>query len=116
VAQRRLLGDAKVARVLAASIPPLERIDVAVEPRVVNGQQGASSHDRDGRLITTWTLDILDGQIHMVRAVLNPTSSGTWARWRTPGRSAREAEQARRGRGAAARSEFREGGAGVGRR
>jgi RNA polymerase sigma-70 factor (ECF subfamily) len=90
-----------VARVLAASVPSLERSGVVVEPRSVNGQQGSSSHGRDGRLTITWTLDILDGQIYMVPTVLNPDKLGHLGPVADPWTVAREAEQARLGRGGA---------------
>jgi len=96
-----VVGAEKVARVLAASLPPLARIGVVVEPRLVNGQQGAIFRDRDGRLITAWTLDILDGQIHMIRAVLNPDKLGHLGPVADPWTVAREATQARRGDAAA---------------
>jgi RNA polymerase sigma-70 factor, ECF subfamily len=96
-----VVGAEKVARVLAASLPPLARIGVVVEPRLVNGQQGAIFRDRDGRLITAWTLDILDGQIHMLRAVLNPDKLGHLGPVADPWTVAREATQARRGDAAA---------------
>jgi RNA polymerase sigma-70 factor, ECF subfamily len=92
-----VVGAEKVARVLATSSPPLARIGVVVEPRSVNGQQGAVFRDRDGRLITTWTLDILDGQIQMIRAVLNPDKLGHLGPVADPWAVAREANQARRG-------------------
>jgi RNA polymerase sigma-70 factor (ECF subfamily) len=92
-----VVGAEKVARVLAASLPPLERIGVVVEPRSVNGQQGAVFRDRDGRLITTWTLDVLDGRIQMIRAVLNPDKLGHLGPVADPWALAREANQARRG-------------------
>jgi hypothetical protein len=49
-----------VARVLAAIIPPLVRIGIGVEPHQVNGQPGAIFRDRDGQVLNTLTLDILD--------------------------------------------------------
>lgn len=53
----------------------------------VNGQPGAIFRDRDGKVLNTLALDILDGQIQTIRSVINPTSSGTWVRWQAPGRS-----------------------------
>ncbi len=38
----------------------------------VAGGPGAIFRDRDGNVIDTWTLDILDGQIQAIRTVLNP--------------------------------------------
>jgi hypothetical protein len=56
-------GAENVARVLAALISPFVGIGGAVEPRQVNGQPGAIFRDRDGKVVNTWTLDILGGQI-----------------------------------------------------
>jgi RNA polymerase sigma-70 factor (ECF subfamily) len=67
-----ILGAGNVARVLAAMVPPFVQLGVVVEPREVNGQPGAILRDRDGKVINTWVLDILEGQIQMIRAVINP--------------------------------------------
>jgi hypothetical protein len=36
--------------------------------------------DRDGKVLNTLALDVVDGQIQGIRLVINPTSSRTWAR------------------------------------
>jgi RNA polymerase sigma-70 factor (ECF subfamily) len=61
-----------VARVLSVIVSPFARIGVVVEPHEVNDQPGAIFRDRDGRVINTWTLDILDGRIQTIRSVVNP--------------------------------------------
>ena len=73
---RGVTGAQKVARVLATAVSQLFRVGVVVEPRQVNGQPGAIFRDRDGKVITTWTLDVLDGQIQTIRAVMNPDKLG----------------------------------------
>jgi RNA polymerase sigma-70 factor, ECF subfamily len=73
---RGVTGAVNVARVLAAIVPPFVRIGVRVEPHEVNGQPGAIFRDRDAHVLTTWTLDILDGQIETIRAVMNPDKLG----------------------------------------
>lgn len=65
-------GAASVARVLSGMQAPFDRIGATFEPHVVNGQPGAIFRDRDGQIITTWTLDITNGRIQTIRAVLNP--------------------------------------------
>jgi len=82
--------------VLASMFPWLVRIDVAMEPREVNGQPGAIFRDRDGKVLSTLTLDVLDGQIQAIRSVNNPEKlrhlgpvADAWA-------AAREINQARR--------------------
>jgi RNA polymerase sigma-70 factor (ECF subfamily) len=64
----------------------------------VNGQPGAILRDRDGKLVGTLTLDVLDGRIQAIRSVVNPDKlehlgpvADAWA-------IAREAKQARRPR------------------
>jgi RNA polymerase sigma-70 factor (ECF subfamily) len=69
---RSIIGAQKVARVLASIFPWLARIDVTLEPREVNGQPGAIFRDRDNKVLLTWTLDVLDGQIQTIRSVSNP--------------------------------------------
>jgi RNA polymerase sigma-70 factor, ECF subfamily len=93
---RSITGAEKVARVLAAVFPSLERIGVTVEPREVNGQPGAIFRDRDGKVLNALALDVLDGQIQTIRSVSNPDKLGhlgpvadAWAVFR-------EANQARR--------------------
>ena len=84
---RGILGAGNVARVLAAMVPPFARIGVVVEPHEVNGEPGAIFRDRDGKVVCTLALDILDGRFRRSARCSTPTSSGTWVRWRTPGRS-----------------------------
>jgi len=90
-------GAENVARVLAASVPPLVQIGVMMESHEVNGQPGAIFRDRDGKVLTTWALDILDGRIQTIRSVLNPDKLGHLGPVADPWAVAREANQARRG-------------------
>ncbi|MFI2304052.1 RNA polymerase sigma-70 factor [Actinacidiphila glaucinigra] len=73
---RAVVGAENVARVLGAVFPLLSRVDVTFEPREVNGQPGAIFHDRDGRVLHTLVLDVLDGRVQAVRTVLNPDKLG----------------------------------------
>ena len=93
---RSIIGAGKVARVLASTFLRLVSIDVTLEPHEVNGQAGAIFRDRDGKVLYTLTLDVLDGQIQTIRSVSNPDKlrhlgpvADAWA-------IAREANQARR--------------------
>jgi RNA polymerase sigma-70 factor (ECF subfamily) len=65
-----------VARLLAAFLPWLSEIDVTIEQHVLNGQPGAIFRDREGRVLNTWTVDILGGRIQAIRTVLNPEKLG----------------------------------------
>jgi RNA polymerase sigma-70 factor (ECF subfamily) len=93
---RSIIGARNVARVLAAVLPWLARIGVEVEPREVNGQPGAVLRDRDGKVLGTWTLDILDGRIQAIRAVQNPDKLGHLGPVGDAWAVAREVSQARR--------------------
>jgi len=92
----RIIGAENVARVLAALVTPFVRNGGVVEPHQVNGQPGAIVRDRDGNVLNTLALDIIDGQIQTIRTVINPDKLGhvgpvgdVWAVFR-------EAIQARR--------------------
>jgi len=67
-----IVGAGNVARVLASFAGPFARIGGVVEPREVNGQPGAVFRERDGRVINTWALDVVDQQIQTIRTTLNP--------------------------------------------
>ncbi|MGC9540145.1 RNA polymerase sigma-70 factor [Streptomyces sp. UG1] len=73
---RAVVGAQNVARLLTAVIPRLARLDVSVEPHEINGQPGAVYRDRDGKVLQTVVLDILDGRIQTIRSVLNPDKLG----------------------------------------
>ncbi|MFI2207410.1 RNA polymerase sigma-70 factor [Streptomyces sp. NPDC020192] len=73
---RAIAGADKVARLLAAVFPELARIGLTTEPREINGQPGAIFRDRDGKVLQTMVLDVLDGQIQAIRLVLNPDKLG----------------------------------------
>ncbi|MDX2646874.1 RNA polymerase sigma-70 factor [Streptomyces sp. PA03-1a] len=73
---RAVVGAENVARVLGTAFPWLVRIDVTFEPREVNGQPGAVFRDRDGKVLHTMALDVLDGRIQAIRSVLNPDKLG----------------------------------------
>jgi RNA polymerase sigma-70 factor, ECF subfamily len=73
---RSIFGAENAARVLASVFPWLVRIDVTLEPHEVNGQPGAILRDRDGKVLNTWALDILDGRIQTIRTVTNPDKLG----------------------------------------
>jgi RNA polymerase sigma-70 factor, ECF subfamily len=93
---RTVIGADKVARLLASYFPRLVSIDVTLEPHEVNGQPGAIFRDRDGKVLNTLVLDVLDGRIQTIRSVINPDKlrhvgpvADAWA-------VAREVNQARR--------------------
>ncbi|HEV7651044.1 MAG TPA: RNA polymerase sigma-70 factor [Actinophytocola sp.] len=73
---RSVFGADNVARVLALNFPLLARIDTSVEPRELNGQPGGILRDRDGKVVGTFTLDVLEGRIQTIRSVVNPDKLG----------------------------------------
>lgn len=93
---RPIIGAENVARVLATMVPPFVRIGGVVEPREVNGQPGAIFRDRDNKVLNTWTLDVLDGRIQTIRAVINPDKLGHVGPVADAWAVLREANQARR--------------------
>jgi RNA polymerase sigma-70 factor (ECF subfamily) len=93
---RSVIGADNVARVLASISPVLARIDARVEPREVNGQPGAILRDRDGKVVSTLTLDVLGGRIQTIRSVVNPDKLGHLGPVADAWAIAREVKQARR--------------------
>jgi len=93
---RTIFGAANVARVLAAGFPLLVRTGVAVERHEVNGQPGAIHRDRDGKVVSTLTLDVLGGRIQTIRSVINPDKLGHVGPVADAWAVAREVKQARR--------------------
>ena len=93
---RGIFGAENVARVLASTFPLLVRVDVTFEPHEVNGQPGAIVRDRDGKVLNTVALDILDGRIQTIRSVLNPDKLGHVGPVADAWAVAREVNQARR--------------------
>jgi len=69
-------GADNVTRVIATFLPWFFEVDGQIEPRLLNRQPGAIFRDRDGRVLNTWSLDILDGRIQAIRTVLNPDKLG----------------------------------------
>jgi RNA polymerase sigma-70 factor (ECF subfamily) len=93
---RAIVGADNVARVLASIFSRLVRIDVTLEPHEVNGQPGAIFRDRDGKVLNTLALDMLDGEIQTIRSVSNPDKLGHLGPVADAWAVAREMNQARR--------------------
>ncbi|GGQ91688.1 sigma factor-like helix-turn-helix DNA-binding protein [Streptomyces asoensis] len=68
----RIVGAEHVARVLGAIGPALTRFDVTMEPRHVGSRSGVVFRDRNGHVLSTLVLDVVDGRIHKVRWVNDP--------------------------------------------
>lgn len=67
-----VIGAEKTARLLAAAASGLTQIGVSVQPCDINAQPGAIRRDREGRILNAMTLEIVHGQIQMIRSVSNP--------------------------------------------
>jgi RNA polymerase sigma-70 factor, ECF subfamily len=72
----RYLGAGNVARVLGALAALFPRIQAQLEPREVNGRPGAIFRDRDGLVLTVWSLEIVEGRIQTIHTVSNPDKLG----------------------------------------
>ena len=72
-AARAVHGRVKVARLLIAGLRVVARVGgVTTRREEVNGQPGALFFDRGGRLLGVMILDIAEGQIQGVSAIVNP--------------------------------------------
>ncbi|MFF2936879.1 RNA polymerase sigma-70 factor [Streptomyces mirabilis] len=96
---RGFFGADHVSQVLATLLLPFIQIGGVVERHQVNGQPGAIFRDPDGKVLNTWTLDILDGRIQTIRTVSNPDKLGhmgpvadAWAVLRATQRVHRDAD------------------------
>jgi RNA polymerase sigma-70 factor (TIGR02957 family) len=71
-APRAVHGRAKVARALMAGLRTATRFGFNFRREEVNGQPGALLLDNEGKLLSVMTLDVADGQIQGVSAIVNP--------------------------------------------
>jgi RNA polymerase sigma-70 factor (ECF subfamily) len=69
---RALHGRGRVARTLVAGLRTGNRIGFTSRREEVNGQPGALFFARDGGLVSVMVLDVADGQIQGVSAIVNP--------------------------------------------
>jgi RNA polymerase sigma-70 factor (TIGR02957 family) len=69
---RPVNGRERVARTVSAGMSALARIGARLRVTEVNGQPGAVAIDAQDRLVTVMALDIADGQIQTIHAVVNP--------------------------------------------
>src|SRR5262245_17520792 len=65
-------GRRKVARTLIGGMRTGARFGLTWRSEEANGQPGAMFFDREGRLVSVATLDIAEGQIQGVSAIVNP--------------------------------------------
>lgn len=67
-----IFGREKVALFLIGLMRRGRTLDIESRPVVVNGQPGVLTLDAEGRVISVFGLDILDGQVQAIRSVVNP--------------------------------------------
>jgi RNA polymerase sigma-70 factor (ECF subfamily) len=73
---RPMVGAEAVGRAMATFYGQVERLGVTLEPTWINGQPGFRTMAPDGRLVNVVALDIRDGRVAAIRAVLNPEKLG----------------------------------------
>ena len=70
---RAIYGRARVARTVTAWMRLAARVgDITMRREQVNGQPGALFFDREGGLVSVMILDVAEGQIQGVSAIVNP--------------------------------------------
>jgi RNA polymerase sigma-70 factor (TIGR02957 family) len=65
-------GRTRVARTLKANLRARARFGITSRREEVNGQPGALFFDREGRLISVMSLDVVEGRIQGVNSIVNP--------------------------------------------
>ena len=71
-----LAGQLRVGRMLAGLFRRGRFIGASLRLAWVNGQPGAVTYDAEGRVISVMELDVADGVIQEIRAVVNPDKLG----------------------------------------
>jgi RNA polymerase sigma-70 factor (ECF subfamily) len=67
-----IFGADNVSRLVGAFAPLLGDAGLVPALREINGQPGAIFYDREGRVLATMMLDVLDGRIQTIRTIVNP--------------------------------------------
>ena len=65
-------GRVRVARVVARGMGEALRAGMRLEPLAINGQPGALALDDAGRLVGVLGLDVAEGQVRAIHAIVNP--------------------------------------------
>ncbi len=76
VARKPLAGRQQVTRHLIGLVRRGRVLGVSLRPAWVNGQPGAVAHDAEGRVVSVFALDVADGMVQVIRAVVNPDKLG----------------------------------------
>ena len=67
-----IYGRDNVSKLLLSLGTQLMKVGATFRRTEINGQPGALFLDRDGRLISTFSLDVADGTIQTIRSIANP--------------------------------------------
>jgi len=76
VVRKPLAGRQQVMRHLAGLFRRGRALGVSLRLAWVNGQPGAVAHDAEGRVVSVFALDVADGMVQAIRAVVNPDKLG----------------------------------------
>src|SRR5712691_392709 len=76
VAMKPLAGRQQVTRHLVGLFRRGRVLGVSLRLAWVNGQPGAVAHDAEGRVVSVFALDVADGMVQAIRAVVNPDKLG----------------------------------------
>src|SRR3954465_1054831 len=71
-----MVGAPAIARAIAQFYGQVDTLGVTLEPVWVNGQPGFRTVDAEGLLVNIVAFDMLDGQIQVIRSMLNPDKLG----------------------------------------
>jgi ketosteroid isomerase-like protein len=71
-----LAGRQRVVRHLAGLFRRGRTLGVSLQLAWVNGQPGAVAYDAGGRVVSVFALDVADGVVQAIRAVVNPDKLG----------------------------------------
>jgi RNA polymerase sigma factor (sigma-70 family) len=76
VAGEPLAGRQRAIRMIVALFRRARAIDVSIRLAWVNGRPGAVLYDAEGRVVSVMELDVADGVVQAIRAVVNPDKLG----------------------------------------
>ncbi|HEY1712506.1 MAG TPA: RNA polymerase sigma factor SigJ [Solirubrobacteraceae bacterium] len=69
-------GRDRVVHLVGAFANQNRRLNLRFEPALVNAQPGAVVRDLDGLVVTVLGFDIVDGEVHTIRSIVNPDKIG----------------------------------------
>jgi RNA polymerase sigma-70 factor (ECF subfamily) len=73
---RVVTGADKVSRLILGLLTQGAELGASVEPVQVNGQPGAITRTKDGKIVNVLALEVVDGRIQTIRSVVNPDKLG----------------------------------------